>query len=432
MYETHLKNGLKVILLENHKAPVVSFHVWYRVGARNEPCGKTGISHLLEHMMFKGTDKIGPEEYSRIIHENGGKDNAFTSNDYTGYFTNISSDRIHIPIELESDRMSNLKLKEEDFVTEKMVVMEERRLRTEDNPQAVLIEQLEATAFQVHPYRFPIIGLMEDLKGMELDDLRGYYKTYYNPSNAFIVAVGDFNREELLSKIEKAFGSIEKGIPPKEKITPEPPQLGERRVHVKKEANLFFIAFGYHVPNMLDPDAYVLEIIDAILSRGTSSRLYQRLVREKRLALSVGSDYPLLSKDPSLFYITAEVMPGKEPMDVEKALNEEIERIKSEPVSDEELEKTKNQLEASFIFAQDSMFYQAMLLARYEIVSNWRKIDDYVPSIRKVTKSDIMRVAKKYLTPDNRTIAVLIPLEKKMERKGFESGREDNKGRSIR
>ena len=204
VFETVLSNGLKVILLENHKAPLVTFQVWYRVGSRNEAWEKTGLSHMLEHMMFKGTEKIGPEEFSRIIQENGGNNNAFTSSDYTAYFETLSSDRVQVAIDLESDRMQNLLLREEDFRTERMVVMEERRLRTEDNPISSLHEQLEAAAFQIQPYHWPIIGWMEDLGRLTLEDLKAYYKTYYNPVNAFLVVVGDFKKEELLPKIEKS------------------------------------------------------------------------------------------------------------------------------------------------------------------------------------------------------------------------------------
>jgi zinc protease len=265
VFETVLPNGLKVILLENHKAPLVTFQVWYRVGSRNEPWGKTGISHVLEHMMFKGTQKIGPEEFSRIVQENGGNDNAFTSRDYTAYFQNLSSDRIQVSLDLESDRMQNLLLREEDFRTERMVVMEERRLRTEDHPTGVLVEQLQASAFQVHPYRWPIIGWMEDLKRLTLDDLKEYYKTYYNPSNAFLVVVGDFKKEELLPRIEKAFGSHSKGVVPNQERDKETSQMGERRIFVKKEAQLPTILMAYHVPNLRDQDSYVLEVIATLL-----------------------------------------------------------------------------------------------------------------------------------------------------------------------
>ena len=413
VFETLLPNGLKVILLENHKAPLVTFQVWYRVGSRNEAWGKTGLSHMLEHMMFKGTEKVGPEEFSRIIQENGGNDNAFTSRDYTAYFENISADRVQVSIDLESDRMQNLLLREQDFRTERMVVMEERRLRTEDNPQANLQEHMEATAFLTSPYHWPTIGWKEDIERFTLDDLKAHYRTYYNSVNAILIVVGDFKREELLPRIEKAFGSMPKGIAPNQERDVDPKQTGERRVFVKKEAKLPYIVMGYHVPNLREPDSYVLEVIATLLSAGKSSRLYQSLVREKRLVLSVDADHSLLSRDPSLFYLSAELLPGKEVADVEKALDQEVERLKKELVGAHELEKAKNQIEASFIFSQDSLFYQAMLVAQHEIAVTWKAIDDYLPSIRKVSSEEIQRVAKKYLTPDNRTVGVLIPLPPK-------------------
>jgi zinc protease len=413
VFETVLSNGLKVILLENHKAPLVTFQVWYRVGSRNEAWEKTGLSHMLEHMMFKGTGKIGPEEFSRIIQENGVNNNAFTSRDYTAYFENLSSDRVQVSIDLESDRMQNLLLREEDFRTERMVVMEERRLRTEDSPTSYLHEQLEATAFQAQPYHWPIIGWMEDLSRLTLDDLKAYYRVYYNPVNAFLVVVGDFKKEDLLPKIEKAFGSIPKGTEPEQKKALDPAQPGERRIIVKKEAQLPYIAMGYRVPNLRESDSYVLEVIAAVLSGGKSSRLYQNLVRDKQLVFSVDADQSLLSKDPSLFYFTANPLPGKEVAEVEKALDQEVERLQEELVGERELEKAKNQLETSFIFAQDSLFYQAMLLARYEISMSWKDIDDYLPSIRKVSPEDIQRAARRYLVPDNRTVGILIPLPPK-------------------
>ena len=413
VFETVLPNGLKVILLENHKAPLATFQVWYRVGSRNEEWGKTGLSHMLEHMMFKGTEKVGPEEFSRIVQENGGNDNAFTSRDYTAYFENLSADRIQVSIDLESDRMQNLLLREQDFRTERMVVMEERRLRTEDNPQAYVQEQMEATAFQIQPYHWPTIGWMEDIAHFILEDLKLYYRTYYNPANAILVVVGDIKKEDFLPKIEKAFGSYSKAAVPNQERDKESPQNGERRIFVKKEAQLPYMVMGYHVPNLREPDSYVLEVIAAILSGGKSSRLYQSLVREKRLVLSADADHSLLSRDPSLFYLSADLLPGKDVTEVERALDQEVERLQRERVGEREIEKAKNQLEASFIFGQDSIFYQAMLLAQHEIDLSWRAIDDYIPFTRKVSAEDIQRVAKQYLIPDNRTVGILIPLPPK-------------------
>ena len=411
--EAVLPNGLKVILLENHRTPLITFQLWYRVGSRNEEWGKTGLSHMLEHMMFKGTKKIGPEEFSRIVQENGGNDNAFTSKDYTAYFENISSNRIQVPIGMESDRMQNLVLKEEDFLTERMVVMEERRLRTEDNPKAYLMEQMEAAAFQISPYHWPTIGWKEDIERFTLDDLKTYHKKFYNPVNAFLVVAGDLKKEEILQKIENAFASIPKGTVPGQKEDVDAPQTGERKIIAKREAELPYILIGYHVPNLRDPDSYVLEVIASILSSGKSSRFYQNLVWKEKLLSGASAANSLLSKDPDLFYISAEPLPGKEMSEVEDALNEEIERLQKELVKQNELDKAKNQIEADFVYGQDSLFFQAMLLAQYEICSSWRAIDDYIPSIRKVTPEDIQRVARKYLIPDNRTVGVLIPLPPK-------------------
>ena len=411
--EATLSNGFKVIILENHKVPQATFLTVYRVGSRNEETGKTGLSHMLEHMMFKGTDKVGPEEFSRIIQENGGEDNAFTSNDFTAYFESLNSDRVQVVLDLESDRMANLLLKEEDFIPERSVVMEERRLRTDDNPGAVLLEQLEATAFQIQPYRWPTIGWMEDIDRFTITDLKRYHEKYYVPANAFVVVVGDVGAKELVAKLERSFGSIRSGVAPEQKRDLDGRQLGERRIIVKKEAQLPSIVMAYHVPNINENDSYVLEVIASLLAAGDSSRLHRSLVREKQLALSIDADHSLLSRDPSLFSVSADPLPGKEPQEVEKALDIEIDRLHKELVSDRELEKAKNQLEAAFVFGQDSLFFQAVMLAQYEVTAGWRLIDDYVPSIRTVSAEDVKRVAATYLVPDNRTVATLIPLPPK-------------------
>ncbi len=309
--------------------------------------------------------------------------------------------------------MSNLVLREEDFRTERMVVMEERRMRTEDSPQSYLDEQVEATAFQASPYHWPTIGWYEDIEHFTLEDLKSYYRTYYNPANAFLVVVGDFRKEEILPRIEKAFGPNPKGPIPDQKKGVDPPQSGERKIYVTKEAQLPFIVMGYHVPNISNPDGYVLEVTAAILAGGKSSRLYQNLVRERQLALSVDADNTFLSKDPNLFSISAQPLPGQDFSELEKTLNLEIEHLQKELVGDKELEKAKNQLEAAFVYQQDSLFAQAMLLAQYEITTGWRTIDDYFPSIQKVTAEDIRRVANKYFHPRNRTVGILVPLPPK-------------------
>ncbi|MBI2988050.1 MAG: insulinase family protein [Deltaproteobacteria bacterium] len=411
--EVLLENGLKVLLLENHKSPSVTFQVWYRVGSRNEEDGKSGLAHFLEHMMFKGTAKVGPEEYSRIIAKNGGRSNAFTSEDHTVYFATMSREKIGIAIELEADRMANARLDGSQFESEKKVVMEERRLRTEDNPISALAEVTGAATYMVHPYRRPVIGWMGDIQNLSREDLQRHYQSYYLPNNAFIVVVGDFSTREILAKIKSAFGKIPRGPePPKVKVE-EPPQRGERRVVLKKEAEIPFLLMYYHVPNLRDRNSFALDILSVILAGGRSSRLYQELVYHKRIASSVSADYGGVSVDPTAFSITARVMPDKEPAEVERAVDSLLERARSEPVSERELEKAKNQIEAGFIFGQDSIFGQAMRIGQYESAAGWRFLDSYLAGVRKVTAADVLKVAKQYLDPDRRTVGILIPVKEK-------------------
>ena len=263
--EVVLENGLKVLLLENHKSPAVTFQVWYRVGSRNEIDGKSGLSHFLEHMMFKGTAKTGPEEYSRIIAKNGGRSNAFTSSDVTVYFATMSRDKIGIAIDLEADRMANARLDGKFFEPEKKVIMEERRLRTEDNPVSALAEITGAVTYTVHPYRRPVIGWMGDIEGLTREDLREHYRTYYAPNNAFLVVVGDFSTPEILAQIKAAFGKIPRGPAPPRVNVEEPPQRGERRVILKKEAELPVLLLDYHVPNTESPDSFALDLLTTVL-----------------------------------------------------------------------------------------------------------------------------------------------------------------------
>lgn len=408
--EHRLDNGLKVLLLEDHKAPVVVFQVWYRVGSRNEELGKTGLSHLLEHLMFKGTDKRGPEEYSRIIQRNGGNENAFTDSDNTVYFATLASDRAAVVLDLESDRMVNLKFGDEQFHPEHQVVIEERRLRTEDNPVAALFELLSATAYVAHPYGWPIIGWMDDLRQATREDALEYYRRYYAPNNAFLVVAGDFDPTQMLSDIEKWFGPLPSRPEPPKVRAIEPEQKGERRAVLRRPAELPSVAIAYHVPNLKHPDAPALEVLSALLSDGKSSRLYDRLVYRKRLARVASAHYDFTQHDPGLFSLYAQPMPGKSAAELERALLAEVRDLQERPVNEQELEKAKNSLEAGFLLAQDSLFYQALLLGQYEIADRWQRIDEYVPQVRAVSSDDVRRVARQYLTADNRTVATLEPL----------------------
>jgi zinc protease len=407
--ESVLDNGLKVLLLEDHKSPAVTFQVWYRVGARNEKDGKSGLAHFLEHMMFKGTPSTGPEEYSRIIAKNGGRSNAFTSSDMTVYFATMSRDKIGIELDLEADRMANALLGEQYFEPEKKVIQEERRLRTDDNPGSALSEVAGAVAFMIHPYRRPVVGWMEDIQKLTRQDLVDFYKLYYAPNNAFIVVVGDFATDEILPKIRSAFGKIPRDAEAPKVSVQEPEQQGERRVILKKEAELPFVLVFYHAPNLQSADSFALDVLSVVLAGGRSSRLYHELVYEKRLVRGVDADYSRVSVDPMGFSITAQLLPGIQPANVEREIYGLLEKLKSELITDRELQKAKNQIEAAFIFDQDSIFGQGLKIGYYEITGGWRQLDSYLDGIRKVTREDIRRVARQYLDADRRTVGTLIP-----------------------
>jgi zinc protease len=410
-----LDNGLKVLLLEDHKSPAVTFQVWYRVGSRNEKDGKSGLAHFLEHMMFKGTPETEPEEYSRIIAKNGGRSNAFTTTDVTAYFATMSREKIGIQLDLEAERMTHALLGELYFEPEKKVIQEERRLRTEDNPIAALAEVANAIAYTVHPYRRPIIGWMDDIQNLTRQDMVDFYRQYYSPNNAFIVVTGDFSTEELLPKIKAAYGKIARGpVPPKVRVE-EPAQNGERRVIVKKEAELPFLLMFYHAPNLSHPDNFALDLLTVVLAAGRSSRLYHDLVYQKRLTRNIDADYSSVSIDPSGLSISAQLMPGKEPAEVELEIERALDSLKENLISDRELQKAKNQIEASFIFSQDSIFGQAMKIGYYEATGDWRRMDSYIDGIRAVTREDIRRVARQYLDRDKRTVGTLMPVKAKAQ-----------------
>jgi zinc protease len=289
------------------------------------------------------------------------------------------------------------------------VIQEERRLRTEDNPSSALSEVVSAVAYTIHPYRRPVVGWMQDILNLTRQDLADFYKLYYAPNNAFIVMVGDFSTEEMLPKIKAAFGKIPRGAEPPKVNVEEIEQRGERRVILKKEAELPFVLKFYHAPNLKSPDSFALDLLSVILAGGKSSRLYHDLVYQKRLVRGVDADYSDISIDPAGLSIYAQLLPGVDPAAVEREINRGLEKVKSELVSERELQKAKNQVEAAFIFAQDSIFGQAMKIGYYEAVGGWRQMDGYLDGIRKVTREDIQRVARQYLIPDRRTVGTLIP-----------------------
>jgi len=410
--EATLDNGLRVLVLEDHRSPVVSVQTWYRVGSRNERPGATGLAHFLEHMMFKGTPTHGKGEFARLVEQNGGQDNAFTTQDVTSYFVDIAADKVDMVLDLEADRMRHLLLDPKEIDSERQVVMEERRTRTEDDPDGLLSEELNSLAFKAHPYRWPIIGWMEDIKRINPTELRAFYDTYYQPNNALLVVVGDVKAPEVLDRIRQRFGEIPRGPAPPPVTAVEPPQIDQRRVVVRKAgAQLPVVDLGWHVPSHHSPDAPALELLSTILSEGRASRLYRKLVYERRLALGAGGDYSYFSRDPNLFWFYATPLPGQTPEALEEALLAEIELLKNEPVPEEELVRAKNQIEAGFVWRQDSVHSRASSLAEFELSGSWRLQGDFVPRMRAVTAADLLRVARLYFPPDRKNVAILLPAE---------------------
>jgi zinc protease len=331
----------------------------------------------------------------------------------TVYFATMSREKIGIEIELEADRMANALLGDQYFEPEKKVIQEERRMRTDDNPVSALSEATSAVAYTVHPYRRPVVGWMQDILALSRQDLVDFYKLYYAPNNAYIVMVGDFSSPEMLSKITAAFGKIPRGPEPPKVSIEEIEQRGERRLVLKKEAELPFVLNFYHAPNLKSADSFALDLLTVVLAGGKSSRFYHDLVYQKRLVRGIDADYSGISIDPAGLSIYAQLLPGIEPATVEREIERGIEKVKSELIAERELQKAKNQVEAAFVFAQDSIFGQAMKIGYYEAVGGWRQMDSYLDGIRKVTREDIRRVARQYLVQDRRTVGTLIPTKEK-------------------
>ncbi|MEN8204630.1 MAG: pitrilysin family protein [Pseudomonadota bacterium] len=429
VHEYQLDNGLKLIVREDHRAPVVVSQVWYRVGASYEHDGITGVSHVLEHMMFKGTDDHPAGEFSRIISENGGSENAFTSKDYTAYFQRLEKSRLPVSFELESDRMRKLHLQEEEFLKEINVVMEERRLRTDDKPTALTYEQFGATAFISSSVRIPTIGWMNDLENMQLSDLQHWYERWYAPNNAILVVVGDVDPEAVLKLAKKYFGPLkpEVIVPPKPRI--EPVQKGRRDLTVKAPAEVPYTIMGYKAPVLATAEErwepYALEVLANVLDGGDSARLTRDLVRGSQIATSAGAGYDLYDRQAGLFLLDGTPAGSKTVTDVQEALFEQVQQLKDEPVTDDELARIKSSVVASAVYEQDSIFYQAMKIGQLEAIGlDWRLADEYVDRINAVTAEQLQLVAKKYLVDEALTVAVLDPLP-------MDTGREprpDSKG----
>jgi len=410
--EATLENGLRVLVQDDPRNPIVAVQVFYRVGSRNERPGATGLAHFLEHMMFKGTPTYGRGEIARLIEQSGGRDNAYTTKDVTSYYTNIAADKLDLVLRIEADRMRHLLLDAAEIDSERKVVAEERRMRSEDDPDGLVYEAMSSLAFKAHPYRWPIIGWMSDIARINRAELRAFYDTYYVPNNAILVIAGDVRGPAALAMVRRHFGRIARGAAPPPVTAVEPPALDERRLVVRREqAQLPLVNIAWHVPNHTSPDAPALELLSTVLSSGRTSRLYQRLVYEKRMVLSAGGDYSYFSLDPSLFWFWAAPLPGQAPEAVEQALVAEIERLKQEVVPEEELVRARNQIEASFVWEQDSVFSRASVLGRFEMLGSWRLLDGYLPRLRAVTAADLQRVARTYFALDRKNVSILLPAE---------------------
>jgi len=413
-YEKTLSNGLRVIVKEDHRAPTVVHMVWYGAGAMDEVDGASGLAHVLEHMMFKGTRKIGPGEFSKQVAALGGRDNAFTNLDYTAYFQLIPKRALAQVMALEADRMANLKLDEKEFAQEIKVVMEERRLRTEDDPGALLNERLNAVAFQSHPYRRPVIGWMNDLENMTWRDAQDWYRRWYAPNNATLVVVGDVEHTAVFRLAEQTYGAIARRPLPQRRPLAEPAQLGVKRLSVKAPAKLPQVMMSWKVPRLKDVgrdrEPYALEMLVSLLDGHDASRLSRNLVRGQKIAQTAGAGYQSMLRGEAQFILEGQPAEGRTVAELETALRNELRLIQEEGVSAEELARVKTRGIASQIYKRDSMMAQAMEIGSAEVIGiGWRDIDKILDRIRNVTTEEVREVARKYFRDERLTVAVLDP-----------------------
>jgi len=403
---TVLDNGLVVLAKEVHTSPIVTAMIWYRVGSRNEELGQTGKSHFLEHMLFKGTERFKKGQIDLITLKNGGGNNAFTSHDFTAYYFNFASDRWDVALEIESDRIINCAFDPEEFEAEKKVVIEELKTGL-DSPWGLLLQEQEAAAFKVHPYRNPIVGWLQDVERATVEEQQAYYRRYYHPNNAILVLAGDFETDEVLTKVERAFGSVPAGAPPPPMLLKEPPQRGERRLIVRWRSKVPRLAIAYHAPQIAHVDSYALQVLGVFLSEGKASRFYQRLVEREQSVTFVSAEYGE-SKDPTLFHIRAEARGDHSIEEIETSIYDELGRIAGGQLNEHELDRAKHQMEAHFILSRERTLDQAILLGQIETLYDLDYIDSYLPRINAVTAADVAAACSRYLNEDSRTVAVLL------------------------
>ncbi|MBT3888617.1 MAG: insulinase family protein, partial [Nitrosomonadaceae bacterium] len=396
-HEYMLTNGLKIVVKEDHRSPVVISQIWYKAGSIDELNGTTGVAHVLEHMMFKGTKNISSGEFSKKIAAVGGRDNAFTSRDYTGYFQQLHKSKLALAMKLEADRMRNLILTKEEFAKEIKVVMEERRLRTDDQPHALVYEKMMSVAYQSHPYRRPIIGWMNDLENMTVGDAQEWYDRWYAPNNAVLVLVGDVDPKEVYSLAQKYYGEIESRPiaslavrKPQTEVT----QAGIKRLQIKAPAQMPYLVMGYHAPVLHDANAdwepYALQMLVGVLDGNGSARLNKELVRNQQIASSINADYDSTGRGPGMFFLSGTPSEGRSAAELESALRIEIERLIDAGVTEKELRRVRAQVVSGHVFQLDSMFYQAMQIGQLESVGlSYRDLDTIIKKLQAVTAEQV-------------------------------------------
>ena len=408
-----LENGLTLLVLPDDSVPVVSLQVHYQVGSINELPGITGISHLFEHLMFRGTEELGPEEFARVLQAKGGEINAFTTKDHTSYFENLPTEHLELALRLEADRLVNLKLDEENFQTERDVVVSERKLRSVDSPFGLVEEQLFAAAYTQHPYSWPVIGWDQDLRRMTLSDCLAYYRTYYHPGNMTVVVAGDVAPEAARGLVDKYFGSLPSpGAPAFPKVV-EPPQRGERRAIFKKVSLVEAFLAGFHVVGLDHPDIYPLTLLALVLSVGKASRLYQESIRPGRAAdlEAYLAAPPWSAQDPDLFLFRAVAAPGTDLAQLEADLWASLARLQEEGVEDAELARAKKILKSQIVQGLARNFFRGLLVGLFHLkTGEAHRINDLLGFYEEVSREDLQRVAREYLRDDNRTVVTLKPI----------------------
>lgn len=415
-HEFFLDNGLKIIVREDHRVPIAISQVWYKVGSTYEPPGATGISHIVEHMLFKGTHRVPTGEFSKLVGEYGGEDNAFTSKDYTGYYQKWDVSRLPISFELEADRMINATLPEEEFIKEMKVIMEERRLRTDDNPGAKAWERFASIAYASSSYRSPVIGWMHDLQSITRQQAIDWYKTWYAPNNAILIVVGDVKPLEVLELAKQHFGPLPKKEVPFMPQAREVEPLGERRMTIKLPAKLPNLLMAFNVPSLStvaegqEWEVYALRMLAGVLDDGNSARLSKNLKRGKQIAASAGAGYSIFGRGDELFTFSGIPNKSYNVKDLEEGFFAEIEKLKNEDVTADELKRIRAQVVSAQVYQQDSIASQASTIGRLEVMGlSWQLIDSYPEKLAKVTPEQIRQVANKYLIRDRLTVAHLDP-----------------------